>query len=572
MAQRATPLTRIETVYTDDMKRKDIAALICSVIVSLITVVDLFFHSGRPITFDGHIHMTTMAQFAQALKDGEFPVRWSNGFAQFGLPLPLFAHQLPAYAGALLIMSGLSVTTSYNLVLTATILLGSIILYVYVRTWVDTDAALAASIVATFFPYKIINMYIRGALPELLSASFFPLLLYGIDQITRGKYLRGSLWIGIGTLCIALSHPMLLLILGLTAAVYAAARLYPFKDIQALVYTASGVVFGIAGAAYYLIPLVIEMKYFYQGVQPAQALSSDVFLSWKNFFDPHWYYYLTHPGPRGNLLKVGIPELVLLLIATALLFFKKQKKESGIQKLHGIWWGIAVVALYMTLPLSKPLYSLIPGLSLVQYPWRFLIVVQVAVAVLTAVLVQRFFSSRKTLLVVLLSTLCIIRIPQLYGKNYAAFPESQYFHTISNLHSQNLNTIWSDNSEKYPPKTQQAAVLSGEAILLPTSLKNARRTYTINAAQPARLIDYTFYFPGWKVFVDGTEIPIEFQDMNYRGLITYQVPAGSHQISVVYTQTKVRALASYISVFSFLTAALIIYWLHILTKTEKRVY
>ena len=46
-------------------------------IVSFFLVADLFFHPGRSITFDGHIHITTIAQFHNALKDGEFPVRWS---------------------------------------------------------------------------------------------------------------------------------------------------------------------------------------------------------------------------------------------------------------------------------------------------------------------------------------------------------------------------------------------------------------------------------------------------------------------------------------------------------------
>lgn len=516
--------------------------------------------------------MTTMAQFAEALRDGELPVRWSNGFAQFGLPLPLFAHQLPAYLGAVGILSGLSVTTAYTLILTLAVVLGSVSLYWYLRSWVNTDAALAASVMYSFFPYKISNVYIRGALPELLSASFFPLVLYGIDQVKEGKYFRGALWIGISTACIALSHPMLLLILGVTAGFYAVVRFYPFKDTKALIYGAGAALLGVATAAYYLIPMIIEMKYFYEGVQPTPVLSKEVFLGWQNFFDPRWYYYLTHPGPRGNLIKVGIPELAIVVLAAVPFFIKKRTVAYSVQLLQRTWWIIAVAALGMMLPLSKPLYDFIPGFSLLQYPWRFLTVLQLAVSVLTAFLVERYLSQRKILIVVVVAALCIIRIPQLYGKNYGAFPESQYFFTKSNLHSQNLNTIWSDNSEKYPPKTQQAGVLAGDAVLTPVSLQNAERTYTLVATTPARLIDYTFYFPGWKVLVDGVETPIEFQDMNYRGLITYQVPAGTHQISVVYTQTKVRTAASYLSLLSLLTAAVCIYWLRIQTKTKKKVY
>ena len=87
---------------------------------------------------------------------------------------------------------------------------------------------------------------------------------------------------------------------------------------------------------------------------------------------------------------------------------------------------------------------------------------------------------------------------------------------------------------------------------------NSWREYIVNAATEIRLADYTFYFPGWKVFVDNTEVPIEFQDMNYRGVITYKVPQGKHSVLVKFTDTKVRFLANMISVISIGVLGLLI--------------
>jgi hypothetical protein len=132
------------------------------------------------------------------------------------------------------------------------------------------------------------------------------------------------------------------------------------------------------------------------------------------------------------------------------------------------------------------------------------------------------------------------RVPQFYGKNYVIQPESDYYFNQANLHSTNFNTIWSSNSEDYEVKTVQAQIIAGVGELKVIEQKNSSRVYQTNSNEELRLIDYTFYFPGWTVYVDGKPTEIEFQDLNYRGLITYRVPDGSHQIKVSYEHTKTR--------------------------------
>jgi hypothetical protein len=304
------------------------------------------------------------------------------------------------------------------------------------------------------------------------------------------------------------------------------------------------------------------MKYFYEGAQTAaSSFVSSAFLGVRNFFDPQWYYYLTHPGPRGNLIKFGIPELFMLLVGvlTTIYVIKNKKKTAQPELLR--WSIISLISLFFLLPLSSVFYTHVPGLSEIQYPWRFLTVLQFSIPILAALCIDHYRLVHSKFL--LLGVVCLLafRMPQLYGKNFADYPESQYYFTRSNLHSQNLNTIWSDNSEKYPVKTQQATVISGEGVITDSKLKNASRRYEITAHSEVRLVDYTFYFPGWKVVSDGREVPIEFQDMNYRGLITYVLPAGKHTVSVDYGFTKVRIFAltlSVVSIFFFSLFSLIV--------------
>lgn len=565
------------------MERKNFLNVCIILIVSLISVADLFMHGGRPITFDGHIHMTTMAQFATALKDSEFPVTWSNGFANFGLPLPLFAHQLPAYIGAIFILAGSSTISAYNLTIAIAVILSAFFFYQFLRRHVSLDAALIGTIAFTLFPYRIINIFIRGALPEILASVFLPLLLIAIDLIFQDKDRRGYILFTVATCLLALTHPMMLIVFGIPTAAYLLFSIPSKKDLPALLMTVAAGALGLLMASYYLLPLILEMKYLFQGVQTGTNFHYDDFLGLKNFVDPRWYYYFTHPGPRGNFIKLGIPEGLTLITAVATCVMMLKKKQPEKKSLLVFWSGLSVLFIFFLLPISQFLYRIVPGFEQLQYPWRFLNNLQFSIPILAALLIQKFqlfeHPFHKKFLFLALVLFIAIRIPQLYGKNFAYYSDGHFFFTPTNLHTQNLNTIWSENSENYPVKRTQAAIIEGTGTLQADQLKNASRHYTVSAQTDVRLIDYTFYFPGWRVVSDGAEVPIEFQDINYRGLITYKLPAGDHQVSLIYGQTKVRKISLLLSIFSIAATLILIVlllvnprnWSKILTSNGQNV-
>jgi len=262
-------------------------------------VIDLFFHQGKHITFDGHIHMTTMAQFANALKDGGFPVTWANNFANYGLPLPIFAHQLPAYLGALFILFGFSVVGAYNLTLFLAVLLSSLFFYIFARKYAKANIALVATILMNFVPYRIANIYIRGGLPEILASVFYPLILLSIYQFNKKKKKIALVLIALAVFLLAITHPMMLLIFAIPLTIYFLATLEKKQWQKKILLALSAVVLGVFSAAYYLIPLNVEIRYFYQGAVESQ-INSEQFLNLTNFLSSDWYYFYAHPGPRGN--------------------------------------------------------------------------------------------------------------------------------------------------------------------------------------------------------------------------------------------------------------------------------
>ena len=73
----------------------------------------------------------------------------------------------------------------------------------------------------------------------------------------------------------------------------------------------------------------------------------------------------------------------------------------------------------------------------------------------------------------------------------------------------------------------------------------------MKAFTPSRIIVNTLYFPGWQVLVDGYPVEIQFQDPSWRGLMTFNVSAGEHQVVVKFGETRLRMFADVISLVGF---------------------
>jgi hypothetical protein len=220
---------------------------------------------------------------------------------------------------------------------------------------------------------------------------------------------------------------------------------------------------------------------------------------------------------------------------------------------------IAFVYFILITKIGTPIFEFIKPLGNIQHQWRLLSGIQFIPPIIIAIILNKLGKRKQLILgALIVISIIIFRFPQLYGKNYLHTSESVYFSSKDNLYSQVMNTIWTGPTQSYPVKKVKGEIIEGKGEITKRNEKNSWREYEIDSTTDVRLADYTFYFPGWKVYVDNKETPIEFQDMNYRGVITYRVPQGKHNIVVKFTETKIRLLADFISLFSLTILGLMI--------------
>jgi hypothetical protein len=303
---------------------------------------------------------------------------------------------------------------------------------------------------------------------------------------------------------------------------------------------------GIGLAAYYLVPLFIEIHYFYYGTT-IDHFAPGHFLSLRRYFVEEWFYMINDTGPREHWHIGGIFETTILMIAVGLAIWRYIKNRTI--DLITILASVGVIYMVMTLKITEPLYTHIVFLGNIQHPWRMLTGFIIIPPILFALLFENI-ERKKIFFIIALLIIAFLRFPQIYGKNFTDYPQDSYFTTEYNLHGNAMNTVWMGNERDYPFQNTKGKIIEGKGKITDKQIKNSSRTYQVNAQTDVRLVDYTFYFPGWRAYIDKVETPIQFQDPNYRGVITYNVPAGIHTITLKFVETKIRLFGDAVTLLS----------------------
>lgn len=552
------------------MAWKHWSALFVLIVLNFLLVSDYLYHGSKSANFDAIAHITTIAQFHRALSDGEFPVGWGDGFANYGLPLGTIAHQIPAYLGGALTFLTHDPLMSFNMLYVVSAIVSAVLMYVFLTRFVSPESSLLGSIFYSLAPYRIMNLYMRGAMPEFFSAVWVPLFLIAIHSIVRASkhYIGWYLMLTVVTAGLILTHPMMLVVYAPIVGIWF------MLSIRANLLVWIKVVFAgilaVALSAYYFLPLTIETKYLYYGSMQSQYARNQT-TTLDTFINPFWKYNCVYRNDifgRCQLTKGGVTETITLLSFTALmasLYVYRKKgvwKKSVLLEHFNRWFTDgkretlalfvifgAMTSLTLSTSLFEPVYERVRFLGNIQYPWRYLSSYLFFPPIALALLFEyvRRFRFSTAVWYGLIIFIVLARFPQLYAKNYTQVSIESYYFTPYNLHSLVMNTIWSGDSRDYPVRRDKAEIIEGEGRIVQRDIKNARRIYRINAQSDVRISDNTFYFPGWEVYVDGAPVNIEFQDPYYRGVITFQVPIGDHFVAVVYKDTKVRLLGKIIS-------------------------
>lgn len=539
-----------------------------------------------PDTPDGLFHLHRVRALAEALRWGVLYPRWFPDFAfGYGYPVLNFYAPLFYYPPAFLHLAGLDLIAAVRLSLAAWYALSGLAAHALLRRWVQPLPAALGAILYLVFPYRLYDLFVRGALPEFAAFLWLPLIVWATVRWAEPAPTNppGALcptsnrkwWIVIlktkpmALILAALGWTGLILTHNLTALMAAlvglgtaltwtlVALLRKAESSHKLSVLARvwgwGLPLALAAllSGPYVLPALLETAWVGLGATPETRGYAAHFVGLGNLFD----FSMLYPYPAAAQPTVPMPgysALLLFLAAGAMLLQIAKGRRAGL----GASIGIALAALWLNTSSSAFVWDgLAPVLGKLQFPWRWQAIAALAMAAALAWTLEiagrslathgRLTLTRPLAPGFTLALAIYLMLNAFGGLHPAPAPFAAADLTLDQMwdfdvqHGQ-VGASWageflprwvmeqrwaigrepgSGTIPSQPAQTIQSIQVRAQGYL------GERLRYTASA--PGRLVYHAFFYPAWRVEVDGQAQPA--YPLGELGLLAVDLPAGEHE-------------------------------------------
>jgi hypothetical protein len=526
--------------------------------------------NGSPVGRDSHYHFLWAAQFIDSLAAGVPYPRWLPDVNRgLGNPTFIFYGPLLYYLAAALYPLAGSVPRALDLAAAATLLASGAAAYRYLRGGLDRGPALLGAVALMALPYPLFDLYRRSALAEFAAFVWPPLAFLAMRRLVRAPTARAAgpaaAGVAAATAGLALTHLPSLVVWGPLFAAGAFAAVPPGRRAAAVGRAWGALALGLGLAGLYLVPAAAE-----------RPLVQMEWLDWVARPEEHTLFATgMRFGPVTNARASVIAcwELSLAVVAAAAALWpgggrpwlETQPGSAG--ERGGATVPVAgaaaaaVGAFALMTPLSIPLWKLLPFLGAIQFPWRLLVILTPAAALLLACGAARVTAPGAPAAARALAAAALV----LFGANLVVSQRmvvQPAYHSGAEAAQLAGNAGARDAREYRPrgapaeeiPRWPQATSLAPGARVRVVAWHPVRRVIAVDAAEGAPLRVGTFLYPGWRAAVDGSPAPLS---AGPDGIIEVAVPAGSHVVELRFGQTPTRLAGLALSAAS---AACLLAW------------
>ncbi len=540
---------------------------------------------------DSPFLLQRVQQLVTAVAQGHFPVRWMpDANYGYGYPFYNFYAPLSIYMTAVFRFIGFSYVRSIQLAQLAGFLTAAVSMYYLARRWFHSDwAGLLASVAYTVAPFHMVNVYVRGdSLAEFWAMAFYPLILLAADVLIQ-RFREGQPHNGRYAALLALAYAALILSHNISALIFSPFLLLylllawlatrqspiighrpPTTAYRLPLTLFAALLLAFALAAWFFIPALAE-----KSLAQLDTVTAGYF-----HFSNHFLGTAGQPLAQSGFLfdydvlnrqafRLGLAQAVTIAAGVAVLLATWQR-PSTLQPYRRLFIILSLlIATFMLTPLSRLLWEYLPLLDFTQFPWRFLSV-QAFVGALAvgalALLPRREIVVPVTAVILIVAGLGGLKTDHLVLTDADVTAErlAQYEWYTGNIGTtvsfeylpptvapRPYTSQWLNGGARWPVKALSGQLTAAEL----TEQRAVRQTWQVETAVPSTLTFPTLYWPGWAGQVDGQAVEIRPSDGS--GLITLDMPAGSHEVALRLTRTPVQLAAELVS----LTAVFLLLWL-----------
>jgi hypothetical protein len=504
---------------------------------------------------DAYVYPPSVVEFALGVREGQFLPRWAPDVGG-GYGLPLFNFRPPWFYGlaSLFHLAGAAVVTAVNLASLVLLVGAGLAMYVLVQACCGAVAGVVAAGAYMYAPYVLFDLYVRQALSEF---SAFPLLPLSFWSLARYSQAARAYHLVVSSVAIALvllsSNPIALILLP-WLMLYTCLLGWRHRRGTSAWRGVVPLVLGGGLSAFFWLPAVWEKDLVH-----LSRMVTDSYDYHQSFLAPHQMLYAGPSlyGPEsGTLIKtVAVSVLSLVIVLFSLREALTRRDDAAMTVMFFI--AMFVLSAFLTTPLSQGLWSYMPLIAFVQFPTRFLALTSAASSVLMGYMVARIAGTPFQALLgatVLTLALLLFGLPHARPKALYAVDETTYH--PATIVSRNLQVdarrehepVWVEERPT-SPASAKLVVIQGHGRAMPLLLASTHQRFRVwIETEGATLRANTFYFPEWRIFVDGKLQVIAITKPE--GLMEFSVDVGEHEVQIVFHNSAVRNYGTGLSLLS----------------------
>jgi len=527
-------------------------------------------------THHDDVQVIRLHQMNKCIEDHQIPCRWVPDLGGlYGYPIFNYYAPLSYYYGELFYLLTHSFIISVKIMFVTAFLGSYLFMYLFARRfWGKLGGSLAAVFYA-FAPYHALDFYVRGAMGEMWALMFFPLILWSISRLSRIKKITNLLLVALSLSFLILSHNLSTGLFLPVVVIFAGYEYFRNKSTKFVWLSLTALGLAISLAAFYFLPMVLEKNlvhvetttYGYFGyTEHFKGLR-------KLFIERSWGWGASVrevPGGEvdGLSFQIGWVHLLgwIVSLITARILWKKNRSKSYLIILFS---ALTAAGVFMIHPRSEFIWKAIEPLKYVQFPWRFLMLIIFLISFLSGSVFLIINKHAKLIWVSLLVAVVVLNFSYFRPEKFIWTSDTQYL-SGPNWDKQIKRSIFDylPIYAKAPPgelATQRYEILTGDSEVFDfkegtnwISFKTITKIHTI-----IRLSQY--YFPNWKIFVDGKEIKFDYKN-NTLGLMTFILGEGNHSVEARLYNTTVRSTSNVVT----LAVAFLMLFLFIIQSEKVR--
>jgi len=543
---------------------------------------------GFYTSHDGETHVARIAQYYQAITDGQIPPRWAKTLnGGLGSPIFVYIYPLPYLLASAIHFFGVSFTSSFEILIATTFVLSELFAFLWLKEVFNSQkAAFLGALFYTWVPYKFSLIYVRGSISEALAYTFVPALLWSLTRLSKNTNLKHAAVTSLFFATILLSQNLVAYMILPVIAGYILILSILHKSIKYFILTIFAAIWGLIISSVTYLPVIFERNLIHFD-ELFQKVYNAHFITLNQLIHSPWDYGFSLPGLNDSMsFQIGLANILVvfltIVLTIILLFGKAQFSRNTARFLVNIpnqteivitifFFIIFIISIFLMLDIKTSVlfWKNFKPIQFVDIPWRFLGISAIAAAFLASFVAK---TTRSGLFFLLIIAAVIIA-----NRNHLRINEPKFYSDDFFLNYQGSATQYNE----FTPRTRYSTGVTDDFNSRIESIKGNINIYDLNQKsnllsfntqneKPARIQVNLIKFKGWQIFMDGQKFVNDptLVDKSYSfayrsrvdtsGLSDLIVPQGQHNFIFKYKETSLRNLANILSILSILLALSII--------------